>query len=91
MKLTQPILVQSLQEEFKTSEKTLCALPVPNGKDLTSEGEQLNEEEKKIYRSGVSKLLFLMRYSRPDILNTVRELSRWMSDGATIHHKKIIL
>ena len=32
-----------------------------------------------------------MRYSCPDILNTVRELSRWISDGATIHHKKVIL
>merc|ERR1711862_29657 len=32
-----------------------------------------------------------MRYSRPDILNAVRELSRWMSDGATTQHKKVML
>ena len=34
--------------------------------------------------------MFLMRYSRPDILNAVRELSKWMSDGATIDHMKVM-
>jgi len=29
-----------------------------------------------------------MRYSRPDVLHAVRELSKWMSDGVTIDHKK---
>ena len=76
IKLTQPVLVQSLHDEFKIPRKTSCNLPAPPGKELTSEGEQLNEEEKKVYRSGVGKLLFLMRYSRPDILNAVRELSK---------------
>ena len=71
--------------------RKLCALPAPNGKELTSEGEQPNEEEKKISCSRVGKLLFLMRYSCPDILNAVRELSRGMSNGATIHCKKIML
>ena len=90
MKLTQPVLVQSLQDEFEIPNKTSCNLPAPCGKELTSEGEKLTEEEKKIYRSGVGKLLFLMRYSRPDILNAVRELSKWMSDGATIDHMKVM-
>ena len=50
----------------------------------------MTEEEKKIYQSGVGKLLFLMRYSRPDILNAVRELSKFMSDGATINHRDMM-
>jgi len=91
IKLTQPVLVQSLKDEFSIPSKTPCTLPAPYGTDLISEGEQLNEDEKKVYRSGVGKLLFLMRYSRPDILNAVRELSRWMSDGATTNHMKIML
>jgi len=49
LKLTQPVLVQSLQDEFDIPEKTPCALPAPNGKELTSEGELLDEDEKKIY------------------------------------------
>ena len=31
-----------------------------------------------------------MRYSRPDILNVARELSKWMTDGSTVHYKKIL-
>jgi len=90
MKLTQPVLVQSLEDEFEIPDKTPCNLPAPHGKELTSDGEPLSDEEKKVYRSGVGKLLFLMRYSRPDILNAVRELSKWMSDGATIDHMKVM-
>ena len=56
--------------------KTLCNLPAPHGKELTLDGEPLREEEKKVYRLGVRKLLFLMCYSRPNILNVVRELSK---------------
>ena len=80
-----------MQDEFNILEKTPCSLPAPYGKDLTSEGEKLNEDEKKIYQSGVGKLLFLIRYLHPDILNAVRELSKWISDRATIHHKKVML
>jgi hypothetical protein len=39
------------------------------------------------YRSGVGKLLHMMRWSRPEILNAVRELSRCMS-GASLAHVK---
>ena len=31
-----------------------------------------------------------MRYSHPDILNAVRELSKFMSDRATINHRNIM-
>ena len=32
----------------------------------------------------------MISYSRPDIINTVRELSRWMLHGATTDHKKVM-
>ena len=31
-----------------------------------------------------------MHYSRPDILNVVHEQSKWILDGATIDHMKVI-
>ena len=31
-----------------------------------------------------------MRHLRPCIINTVRELSKWMSDGAAIDQKKVM-
>jgi hypothetical protein len=47
--------------------------------------EQLNQKDQKKYRSGVGKLLHMMHWTRPEILNRVRELSRFMS-GATQKH-----
>jgi len=90
VKLTQPVLIQSLEDEFEIPQDTPKHLPVPPGKDLLSDGERLSPEDEKIYRSGMGKLLFLMRYSRPDILNVVRELSKLMTEGSTVHHKKIL-
>ena len=40
----------------------------------------VDEQLHKIYRSGVGMLLFLVKHSRPDIANAVRELSKMM-DG----------
>jgi hypothetical protein len=44
--------------------------------------EKVNEEDHTLYISGVGMLLFLVKYSRPDIANTVSELSKMM-DGPT--------
>ena len=84
VKLTQPVLIQSLEDEFEIPKDTPKHLPAPLGKDLLSDGERLSPKDEKIYQSGVGKLLFLMRYSRPDILNVVRELSKWMTEGSII-------
>ena len=39
-------------------------------------------EDQTLYRSGIGMLLYLVKHSRPDIANVVRELSKVM-DGAT--------
>ena len=36
----------------------------------------ITKEEQKLYRSGTGKLLYLVKHSRPDIANAVRELSK---------------
>ena len=86
MKLTQLVLIQLLQDEFDILTKTPKHLPGPPEKELLSKGELLTLEEEKIYRLGVGKLLFLMRYSRLDVLNSVRELRKHMTDGSTTCH-----
>jgi len=48
----------------------------------------LTEGEQTKYRSGVGKLLHIMRWSRPEIYNAVRELSRFMTIGASKVHMK---
>ena len=88
LKMPYPVLVQSLEDELGYSNKTSGTLPVSVGTELKSEGDLMSVEEKKVCRSGVSKTMFLMRHSRPDVLHVVREISRWTINGATIQHKK---
>ena len=38
IKLTQPVLVQSLQDELEIPSKNPCTFPAPHGIGLTSEG-----------------------------------------------------
>jgi hypothetical protein len=49
----------------------------------------LDIEGQKEFRSGVGSLLYLVKHSRPDIANAVRNLSKVM-DGATEAHQKIL-
>jgi hypothetical protein len=49
------------------------------------EDECLNKQEQKYYRSGVGKLLYLAKLSRPDISNSVRELARYMYKAGKEH------
>ena len=51
---------------------------------------RLSIEDQSKYRSGVGMLLYLVKHSRPDISNAVRELSK-VADGATQDHWKALL
>ena len=46
---------------------------------------KVNEKTQSMYTSGVGKLLYLTKYSRPDIANPVRELSKSMDDASMAH------
>ena len=49
----------------------------------TEESQAISREDQmKLYRSGVGMLLYLVKHSRPDIANPVRELSKVL-DGTT--------
>jgi hypothetical protein len=50
-----------------------------------AEDKKLSQDGQKVYRSGVGKLLHVMRWSGPDILNAVRELSHFMMVAAMLH------
>ena len=45
----------------------------------------ISPEDQTKFRSGVGMLLYLVKHSRPDIANSVPELSK-VADGATIDH-----
>jgi hypothetical protein len=81
LKATQPVLLQSFKDEFDLSDVPHDPVtPAPAGTILQKDDEDfVGPEEQKKFRSGVGKLLHMMKWSRPDILNRTRELSRFMS------------
>jgi hypothetical protein len=85
MKLTQPVMILSFSDEFELpSEKAI--IPAKEEEILSKDdGVPLNIGLVKTYRSGVGKMLHMMKWSRNDIMNRVRELSRFMSAPTDIH------
>jgi hypothetical protein len=95
MNLSQNDTMTRLEKLFKEEIKTLKNYDTPAGQNDTilrpTENETLlSDEEQSNYRSGVGTLLWLMKHSRPDIANAVREASKVM-DGATKAHWKYLL
>ncbi len=91
----QPKLLKHLNETFASyitteriyktpaAPKTVVMRPEPNDPLITSERQTL-------YRSGVGMLLYLVKHSRPDLANAVRELTKVL-DGATEAHWKAMI
>ena len=86
VKITQPVLLQSFTDEFELpAEKPKT--PAAPGTVLQPTEIKLNDEMQSKFRSGVGKLLYLCRWSRPEICNPVRELSRYMTGAGMMHLK----
>jgi hypothetical protein len=92
MKLTQPVLLKSFVDEFGVDENVKVSLPAKAGQILTKREPQdvLNEAKTTKYRSAVGKLRYLATWSRPDILNAVREVSRHLKAPSNIHYQAMI-
>jgi hypothetical protein len=87
VKMTQPVLLQSYSDEFDLPEGATPKTPAVPGQVLHKprEGEGIEPQEQGTYRSGVGKLLHTAKWTRPDILNPVRDLSRYMSGASQAH------
>ena len=68
LKFTQPVLLQSYEDEFELPNFKYES-PAEPGKVLAKvlEGQELHNQDQYKYRSGVGKLLHMMRWSRPEI------------------------
>ncbi len=88
LKFTQPVLLQSYKDEFETagSEKPITPgiplKPLQLGKEPPVEATR-----RTYYRSGVGKLMHMKRWSRPEMNNAVRDLSRYNSNNSEEHIK----
>ena len=54
------------------------------------EGPVVSEDKQKTYRSGVGMLLYLVKHSRPDIANGVRELSKALVGPSEAAYKDML-
>jgi hypothetical protein len=75
----EPVLLQSLVDKFKFERDLKVKNPAVPGTVLQPTENKLSPEDLFTYRSGTGKLLHLMKWSRPEIANSVRELSRYMT------------
>ena len=92
--LSQPDLIKKMLKKF--GEKTLnmreYETPAPSGTHIIrcqDDEAKLSDEEQAEFRSGVGSLLYLLKHSRPDLSNSVRELSKVM-DAANKAHQKAL-
>ena len=88
IKFTQPVMLQSFDDEFETSGKR-PSTPAEAGTVLSkcSEGAKVESTRHTYYRKGVGKLLHMTRWSRPEVQNAVRELARHGSAPCEAHVK----
>ena len=64
LKISQPVLVQSLRDEFEFENPNNCPeTPAPASTHLMASGQPLSPEKQTKYRSGVGKLLYLTKWS----------------------------
>ena len=77
-KFTQPVMIQSFKDEYDTKETRTSATPAEPGSVLVKAmpEDKVGKEQHTYYRSGVGKLLHMMRWSRPDVQNAKRDCSR---------------
>ena len=90
MKLTQPVLLKSYEDEFDLpTNGPIPTTPAEGGQVLRpcEDGGELSPEMQTKYQSGVGKMLHMMRWSRPDVLNAVREQSKYMQVASPAHMK----
>jgi hypothetical protein len=85
MKLTRPMLIQSLADEFPVPEDEAIAMPGVPGDVLEQEESDLTREEQRVYRSGVGKLMHLARWTRVESANAIRELTKFVGAASKTH------
>ena len=93
--LSQPDLITKLLAKFEHELRDLqeYLTPAPQGARviLCEENESiLNSEMQSRYQSGVGSLLYLLKHSRPELSNCVRELSKGMTKANEAHYKLLL-
>jgi len=93
--LTQLDIIEKMEHEFRDLLKDAKEYESPMGSNVSilrpkEQDKLITDEMQKRYRSGVGSLLYLVKQTRPDLSNSVRELAKVL-DGATEAHLKFLV
>jgi hypothetical protein len=85
----QPVMIQSVKDKFDVLEGSKFKMPAEPGSVLVKckESNGLMAKLRIVYHSRTGKLLHMMRWSHPELLNPVRDLSKHMKVAALTHMK----
>ena len=93
--LGQPHLIANLNRKFgKLVEKLrVCKTPGTPGYGVsrpTDDEQMISMAEQSLYRSGIGMLLYLVKHSRPDIANAVRECTKVLDGASTYAYREML-
>jgi hypothetical protein len=89
----QPHLLQKIEKKFWPQVKKLKRYETPastNVRILRNPDVKVELAQHKEYRSGVGMLLYLVKHTRPDIANAVRELSKVLDGPSPDAYKEML-
>ena len=89
----QPHLLTKLEKKFGDYVKDLQVYKTPGTPGLgclRNPKTTVDENKHAIYRSGVGMLLYLVKHTRPDIANAVRELSKALDCPSPAAYKEML-
>ena len=93
--LGQPHMVKKIEQTFGEAVASLTKYKTPGtphfGIVRPKDGDpRVSEEQHAQYRSGVGMLLYLIKHSRPDISNAVRELTKCLDGPSPAAYKEML-
>jgi hypothetical protein len=86
--MMQPVFIQSHTDKFEDIVQGKAPLVPANPGNVLMKcknSDKLNPAQHGRYRTGVGKLLYLVKHSRPEIADAVRELARHCHNPAEAH------
>lgn len=90
-KITQPVLIQKLEQEFYDGGPTPRTPAAPGTVLLKNDGsESLVGSDATRYRSGTALAMYTMQWSRCEYMNGARDLARMMSSPTQKHWKALM-
>ena len=91
----QPHMIKKIRKIFGEEVKHMQKYKTPGTPGLNivrpkEEGDKISKEDQSRYRTGVGMLLYLIKQSRPEIANAVRELAKVLDGASPAAYKEML-